>query len=220
VVNRIGFDRLKIYLQEEMQHRYRAAIPTLVKRLEVHRVESARKIDVLRNTLEGTDTEKVKQFAGEITARFASKIIMLMSGLHSKVTTQYRQTLQEEIAEAGSVDDWKFRLFSPFSLLKFVSESVFGSSMSLIDIPELAECIINKDIRLHGGAQYLRLLSEFEISMRRKELPSLDKEELINLKATRADDGRPTDWKEVVRLYFALIHFFFFFFFFLCYFFP
>eukprot|EP01123_Difflugia_compressa_P015868 TRINITY_DN926_c0_g1_i1.p2 TRINITY_DN926_c0_g1~~TRINITY_DN926_c0_g1_i1.p2 ORF type:complete len:455 (-),score=81.88 TRINITY_DN926_c0_g1_i1:55-1419(-) len=183
-ISMIGFDHLRAFLQNEIQRKYQNCIPNLVTRLQNLQSQIETKLIDLKQEHKLANLSSVRQLLEKFTTVFARNYLELLEGAAHECSVPYRQTLEQEYEH--------FYINHP-------------DAPKFIYVESLRENVSNATEAVHGGAQYLRLLDEFQISLRSTELGKLDRDKLVNLRGRQ--EHQDANWLMVASKYMKEVDF-------------
>ncbi|PNW77356.1 hypothetical protein CHLRE_10g433050v5 [Chlamydomonas reinhardtii] len=152
----IGVGALRRYLEQLLQKRYLDAVPSIVPLLEAEQRATAARIEAVRRDLAGLNPEELKDKGRAFVDAFLNRLQQLLRGTITAPADKWGETLADEHARGGS----------------FVS----GSRA----LAGAHEAVPNAAMRLYGGAQFHRAMSEFRLVVGGLACPELSHEEIVN----------------------------------------
>jgi GTPase SAR1 family protein len=160
----IGFFKLKAYLERLLHQKYSESIAPTLQVLENLVENTQEELSAVRNELRQADIESQKNKVHSFVQSFALLIDRFLEGSVIGDPDRYGQTLKEEKIESG-VGDW------PNFDIKY-------------DIQ-------NSEFKVYGGAQYERLLNEFEYVAHSIEFPKTSINEVASALGTSKSHNVP-----------------------------
>ncbi|KAG2433018.1 hypothetical protein HXX76_008745 [Chlamydomonas incerta] len=152
----IGVGSLRRYLEQLLQKRYLDAVPAIVPVLEAEQRATSARIEAVRRDLAGLNPEELKDKGRAFVDAFLNRLQQLLRGTITAPADKWGETLADEHARGGS----------------FVS----GSRA----LAGAHEAVPNAAMRLYGGAQFHRAMSEFRLVVGGLGCPELSHEEIVN----------------------------------------
>lgn len=154
--SRIGISQLRRFLEQILQSRYLENVPSIVPLLEKeHRLATA-KLRQISDELNDFDRDKLREKGRTFREGFLTKIELLMKGTANAPIEKFGETIADEHVRGGA----------------FVG--VDGQPL-----PHYAT-LSNSNMRLFGGAQYHRAMSEFRHVVGQMTCPAVSREEVVN----------------------------------------
>lgn len=149
----VGFHRVKAYLERMLTEKYYASVPPTLHMLDNICKESERELQMVRRELESNNLELLRNKVNRYVQSFILLIERLLEGSIIGSPDTFGETLQEEKAASG-IGEW------PAHGIEY-------------DIQ-------NSHYKIYGGAQYERLLNEFEYVAHSKEFPFISIHEVAS----------------------------------------
>lgn len=149
----IGFPRLRQHLERLLQERYQAAVAPTLGALEGVCRRTEAELAQVRRELQSNSLEALKARVLAYVSRFAALTERLLQGSIIGQPDRHGQTYREEL-EACGVGPWP---------------AAHPAEAAALDL--LLARLPNAELRLYGGAQYERLLHEFEHVAHAREFP-------------------------------------------------
>ena len=163
--SRIGVSKLRQFLEELLQRRYLESVPTIVPVLEHEYRSASHKLNETLAELNCLDTARLKERGREFRERFISKMNTLLRGTNEASAEQFGETLADEHVRGGHFGG------------DLGSEGVRYAQKAL---DKHQSSIPNSKMRLFGGAQYNRALSEFRQVCGGLQCPPIRREDIAN----------------------------------------
>ncbi|KAG2491621.1 hypothetical protein HYH03_009992 [Edaphochlamys debaryana] len=154
----IGVSALRRYLEQLLQRRYLDMVPSIVPLLEAEQRSTGQRIEAVRRDLAGLNPDQLKDKGRSFVDAFLSRLGQLLRGTVSAPADRWGETLADEHARGGA--------FAP----------AHGRHMA----PPAQEQVPNAGMRLYGGAQFHRAMSEFRLVVGNLPCPDLTHEEIVN----------------------------------------
>eukprot|EP01125_Pyxidicula_operculata_P022453 TRINITY_DN918_c0_g1_i6.p1 TRINITY_DN918_c0_g1~~TRINITY_DN918_c0_g1_i6.p1 ORF type:complete len:289 (-),score=86.32 TRINITY_DN918_c0_g1_i6:99-935(-) len=160
----IGFFRLKNYLEKLLHQKYKDNLVPTLQVLENLCTETKAELNAVRSELEQTDIELQKSKVNGFVNSFVQLVEKLLEGSVIGEPDRFGLTLEEEKIECG-VGEWPS----------------FDISFDFL----------NANLKLYGGAQYERLLNEFEFVAHSIEFPKTSINEVASALGTAKSHNAP-----------------------------
>lgn len=151
----IGFCRARAHLEAVLAERYERAVRPTLCALDGACRKAAADLERVRRELSGASVPELKAAAAEFAQGLAGAVERLLEGSVAGNPDARGQTLAEERASSGAPDWPDFELAAAYD-------------------------IANAGHRVYGGAQYERLLTEFEYVAHSRELPAASANEIAS----------------------------------------
>ena len=151
----IGFCRARAHLEALLAERYERAVRPTLCALDGACRKAAAELERVRRELSGASVPELKAAAAEFAQALAGAVERLLEGSVAGNPDARGQTLAEERASSGAPDWPGFELAGAYD-------------------------IANAAHRVYGGAQYERLLTEFEYVAHSRELPAASANEIAS----------------------------------------
>ncbi|KAL5715463.1 Dynamin-related protein 5A [Ranunculus cassubicifolius] len=159
----VGFGRLKDYLEEELQKRYKESAPATLALLEQRCDEVSIDLESVDSKIKATsDIAHLRRSAMKHAASICGHIGALIDGAADPDPEQWGKTTSEEQSESG-VSSWP------------------GVTTD-VKPP-------NSTLKLYGGAAFERVMHEFRCATYSIECPSVSREKVANILLAHAGRG-------------------------------
>ncbi|KXZ51508.1 hypothetical protein GPECTOR_12g471 [Gonium pectorale] len=155
----IGVGSLRRFLEQLLQKRYLDAVPAIVPVLEQEQRSTQQLIDAVRKDLVGLNPDELKDKGRAFVDAFLNRLQQLLRGTITAPADKFGETLTDEHSRPGS-------------------GGAFASSSSRH--LQFQEPVPNANMRLYGGAQFHRAMSEFRMVVGALNCPELSHEEIVN----------------------------------------
>ncbi|EFJ48795.1 dynamin-related GTPase [Volvox carteri f. nagariensis] len=152
----VGVGALRRFLEQLLQKRYLDAVPVIVPLLEHEQRATQQRLEVVRRDLLGLNPEQLKDKGRAFVDAFLNRLQQLLRGTVAAPADKWGETLADEHARGGA--------FAPSH----------GRSLML------QEAIPNSSMRLYGGAQFHRAMTEFRLVVGTLPCPELTHEDIVN----------------------------------------
>ncbi|CAN6443614.1 unnamed protein product [Victoria cruziana] len=159
----IGFERLRDYLESELQRRYKEAAPATLALLEQRCAEVALELARADTKLQATsDVASLRRLAMLHAASISRHVWALIDGAADPAPEEWGKTTDEERLESG-VASW----------------------------PGVVENVKppNSVLKLYGGAAFERVMHEFRCATYSIECPTVSREKVANILLAHAGRG-------------------------------
>lgn len=189
---RVGLSRLRGFLERRVDECYRRNVAKIVPMLQAEHEACKRRLEQCEQELDAISIDRLKQGADAFCDEFCAALRETIQGSVIAPPSVYGETLEQEISAAGSFQgkqtssDAHSRrynsCFSFFSLLRCRLD-INGCPMSITDRTWdrlVATEVGNQSHRLYGGAQYHRVMREFNLATRCLRLPTISEDEIAN----------------------------------------
>ncbi|GIL71330.1 hypothetical protein Vretimale_2679 [Volvox reticuliferus] len=152
----IGVGALRRFLEQLLQKRYLDAVPVIVPLLEHEQRATQHRLDAVRRDLLALNPDQLKDKGRAFVDAFLNRLQQLLRGTVAAPADKWGETLAEEHARGG------------------VFSSSHGRSLPM------QESVPNSSMRLYGGAQFHRAMTEFRLVVGALPCPDLTHEEIVN----------------------------------------
>lgn len=156
--SQLGFPKLRLYLEKTLYEKYKQSLWPTLRSLEDVTQRAESELEVIRKELERKNVEHLKSGVFSYCHAFVCLIQKLLQGTIIGNPDIYGQTLSEEKLSSDLID-WSLPPESDFDF----------------DIE-----IENGHLKLYGGAQFSRLLNEFEFVAHSREFPKITSNEIAS----------------------------------------
>lgn len=187
---RVGLSRLRGFLERRVDECYRRNVAKIVPMLQSEQEQCKRKLEQCDKDIEAISVERLKQGADAFCDDFCHALKQSIQGSIIAPPTIYGETLEQEVNNAGNFFGKFFMVRLPTIyiissfLTPFLSHlDINGCPMSISDrtYNMLVETEVgNHAHRLYGGAQYHRVMREFNLATRCLRLPTISEDEIAN----------------------------------------
>ena len=160
-IEQLGFQRAKRTLEEQLQQRYLACIKPTMSLLQTLVKDSEREIESIKKQLSECNAAELQCYVHPFVHQFMIVLEGVFSGSYIENPAIYGQTLKEEKDDCGG--DWP--------------DFDFGFK------------IMNGSAKMFGGAQFKRLLNEFEYVVHSREFPEQQTELVANAMGITQSDS-------------------------------
>eukprot|EP01126_Amoeba_proteus_P059029 TRINITY_DN7681_c0_g1_i3.p1 TRINITY_DN7681_c0_g1~~TRINITY_DN7681_c0_g1_i3.p1 ORF type:complete len:528 (-),score=130.82 TRINITY_DN7681_c0_g1_i3:1432-3015(-) len=154
----IGFFKLKEHLESVMYAKYKESVLPTLRMLDTLCVTTRQEHNAVLVQLKETDLESQKSKVHNFVTGFISLVERFLEGTVLGEPDKYGMTLQEEKRESGA-GDWPVHVTLDYEFQ-------------------------NQNFKLYGGAQYERLMNEFEFVAHSIEFPSTSINEVASALGT------------------------------------
>ncbi|GLI59277.1 hypothetical protein VaNZ11_001126 [Volvox africanus] len=152
----IGVGALRRFLEQLLQKRYLDAVPVIVPLLEHEQRATQQRLDAVRRDLLALNPDQLKDKGRAFVDAFLNRLQQLLRGTVAAPADKWGETLAEEHARGGAF------------------ASSHGRSLPM------QESVPNSSMRLYGGAQFHRAMTEFRLVVGALPCPDLTHEEIVN----------------------------------------
>jgi len=162
---RVGLTRLRGFLERRVDECYRRNVAKIVPILQAERSACERRLQACERELDALSIERLKEGANAFCDEFCAALRDAIQGTIVASPNDFGETLQQENTVAGSFYD------------------IQGCPMAVTDRTWVR--LINTEVgnvnhRLYGGAQYHRVMREFNLASRCLRLPTITEDEIAN----------------------------------------
>jgi len=162
---RVGLTRLRGFLERRVDECYRRNVAKIVPILQAERSACERRLQACELELDALSIEKLKEGANTFCDEFCTALQQAIQGTVVAPPSKFGETLEQENDIAGSF------------------QNVQGCPTAVTDRTweRLLETEVgNQNHRLYGGAQYHRVMREFNLASRCLRLPTITEDEIAN----------------------------------------
>ncbi|GLC37302.1 hypothetical protein PLESTF_000486000 [Pleodorina starrii] len=152
----IGIGALRRFLEQLLQKRYLDAVPVIVPLLEHEQRATQQRLEAVRRDLTGLNPDQLKDKGRAFVDAFLNRLQQLLRGTVAAPADKWGETLAEEHTRSGAF------------------ASSHGRSLPL------QEAVPNSSMRLYGGAQFHRAMTEFRLVVGALQCPDLSHEDIVN----------------------------------------
>ncbi|GFR45611.1 hypothetical protein Agub_g7018 [Astrephomene gubernaculifera] len=156
----IGVGALRRYLEQLLQRRYLDAVPSIVPLLEAEQRATLQRMEAVRRDLANLNPEQLKDKGRAFVDAFLNRLQQLLRGTITAPADKWGETLADEHSRGGSF--------------------VAAHASSRLQQPPLSEPVPNAGMRLYGGAQFHRAMTEFRLVVGALPCPEVSPEEIVN----------------------------------------
>ncbi|KAG1658978.1 hypothetical protein FOA52_008300 [Chlamydomonas sp. UWO 241] len=152
----LGVAQLRGFLEQLLQRRYLESVPTIVPMLEKETRSVQAQLDAVSAELSGLQSDKLKDKGRVMVEAFVSRLLLLLRGTAVASPDKFGETLADEQARGGA----------------------FCGANGRCAVP--TDALPNAGMRLFGGAQFHRALTEFKHAAGQITCPPVTREEITN----------------------------------------
>lgn len=154
--SRIGVAALRQFLEQLLQRRYLDNVPSIVPLLEKEARNAAARLDRTVAELQDLHPDRLKDKGRIFREAFLTKLTLLLKGTVAATPERFGETLADEHTRGGSF--------------------ILPDGRAL----PVPASLPNAHMRLYGGAQFHRAMSEFRLSVGALACPDISREEIVN----------------------------------------
>jgi len=162
---RVGLTRLRGFLERRVDECYRRNVAKIVPILQAERSACERRLQACELELDALSIEKLKEGANTFCDEFCAALKDAIQGTVVAPPSMFGETLEQENVIAGSFQNVQG---CPTAVTDRTWERLLGTEVG------------NQNHRLYGGAQYHRVMREFNLASRCLRLPTITEDEIAN----------------------------------------
>jgi len=162
---RIGLTRLRGFLERRVDECYRRNVAKIVPILQAERSSCERRLKTCELELDALSIEKLKEGADAFCDEFCAAVQEVIQGSVLAPPSMFGETLEQENVNAGS-----------FQNVQGCPTAVSDRTWERLLDTEVG----NMNHRLYGGAQYHRVMREFNLASKCLRLPTISEDEIAN----------------------------------------
>lgn len=162
---RVGLTRLRGFLERRVDECYRRNVAKIVPILQAERSACERRLQACELELDALSIEKLKEGANTFCDEFCAALKDAIQGTVVAPPSMFGETLEQENVIAGSFQDVQG---CPTAVTDRTWERLLSTEVG------------NQNHRLYGGAQYHRVMREFNLASRCLRLPTITEDEIAN----------------------------------------
>lgn len=162
---RVGLTRLRGFLERRVDECYRRNVAKIVPILQAERSACERRLQACELELDALSIEKLKEGANTFCDEFCTALQQAIQGTVVAPPSMFGETLEQENVIAGSFQNVEG---CPTAVTDRTWERLLSAEVG------------NQNHRLYGGAQYHRVMREFNLASRCLRLPTITEDEIAN----------------------------------------